>query len=55
MNGKMAKMLHRMRRHNHKSKRLLMSLPHHVRGKIRTLHKTNKLTDTDFLKDVTGQ
>ena len=55
MNGKQAKMLRKMKRSDHKSKRLLMSLPHYVRGRIRHLHRTNvKMVDRDFLGEVTG-
>lgn len=56
MNGKMAKMMKKFRRSDHKSKRLLMSLPRNVRGKIRTMHRENgKLIDIDFLREVTGE
>ena len=56
MNGKQARMLRKMHRNDHASKRLLMSLPHYVRGKIRTWHRNPKEVpaDFDFLGHVTN-
>lgn len=55
MNGKMAKMLRKFHRTDHKSKKLLKSLDWRTKSKIRELHKDNaKLTTIDFLGQVTG-
>ncbi|TFG98662.1 hypothetical protein E4H12_05465 [Candidatus Thorarchaeota archaeon] len=57
MNGKMAKMLRKFGRTDHKSKKLFKSLDWKTRAKIHVLHKENakrKLDVVDFLRDVTG-
>lgn len=65
MNGKQAKVLRKLRRDDQKSKRLYKSLPHYVRGMIRTMYKrsaaeykdSGKLgrhVSPDFLGQVTG-
>lgn len=50
MNGKVTKMLDRMRRGDHKSKRAFMSLSHTERGEVRQAYRDNvKLAYIDEL------
>lgn len=53
MNGKVAKMLRKMRREDHKSKKHFKSLTHVQRGMVRTAHENNvKLIYIDFLETL---
>ena len=46
MNGKMARMLRKMKRSDHRSKRLLRSLTPTLRGLVRKQHKADRTIDT---------
>jgi hypothetical protein len=50
MNGKVAKMLRKIRRVDHKSKRHFKSLTHAQRGKVRTAHEKDNRTRIDYLE-----
>jgi hypothetical protein len=50
MNGKAAKMLRRMSRADHRSKKVFKSLTSHQRGKLRRMFQSSP-KDVDFLKE----
>jgi len=50
MNGKAAKMLRRIRRSDHKSKKHYRSLTHTQRSKVRTAHAKSGNSSIDYLE-----
>lgn len=50
MNGKVSKMLRKMRRDDHKSKRHFKSLTHSRRGKVRITHEKDGKSGIDYLE-----
>lgn len=51
MNGKAAKLLRKMKRADHKSKRKFKALPHNLKGKLRAQFKASGVVNTNLLPE----